>query len=96
MAFDQSNKKQTFDYTDHVFYWKDDKNRKVDFVLYGGTIQVAIEVKYRNKINPRDLSGLVHFLGETDTTSGLVISKSTLDVRPEYVIIPASVFLLLI
>ncbi len=96
-AFALSNKKQTFDYNNHVFYWKDDKSREVDFVLYdGNTIQVPIEVKYRNKINPKELAGLVSFLGKSDTTSGLVISKSTLEIRPEYVIIPASVFLLLI
>jgi len=96
-SFALSNKKQTFDYYNHVFYWKDEKGREVDFVLYdGNTIEVPIEVKYRNKINPKELTGLVSFLTKTGTKSGLVISKSTLEIRHEYVIIPASVFLLLI
>lgn len=96
-AFLLSRKKQTFDYCNHVFYWKDEKNKEVDFVLYdGGRIEVPIEVKYRNRINHRELTGLVSFLGKTKTKSGLVVSKSDLDVRQDYVVIPASVFLLLI
>ena len=70
--------------------------RQVDFILFDRNgIEVPIEVKYRNKINPRELSGLVSFLSKTDAKSGMVISKSCLEVKPEYVIIPASVFLLL-
>lgn len=96
-AFALSEKKQTFDYYNHVFYWRDEKDREVDFVLYdGNTIEVPIEVKYRNKINPKELAGLVNFLTTTSRKSGIVISKSDLEVKSEYVIIPASVFLTLI
>lgn len=96
-AFALSNKKQTFDYHNHIFYWKDEKNREVDFVLFDrNSIEVPIEVKYRNKINPKELAGMVSFLSKTNTKSGLVISKSCLEIKSEYVIIPASVFLLLI
>ena len=95
-AFVLSNKKQTFDYYNHVFYWKDKSNREVDFVLYGvDDIEVPIEVKYRKRINFRELSGLVSFLGSSNTKSGLVVSKYDLEARSEYVVIPAAVFLLL-
>ena len=95
-AFILSNKKQTFDYYNHVFYWKDKNNREVDFVLYGvDDIEVPIEVKYRKRINFRELSGLVSFLGSSNTKSGLVVSKYDLEARSEYVVIPAAVFLLL-
>ncbi len=97
LAFATSKKKQTFDYHDHVFYWKDDKNREVDFVLYNGSdIEVPIEIKYRNKINHKELAPLVNFLDRTGNSAGIVISRSTWDVRTDYVIIPASIFLLLI
>jgi hypothetical protein len=97
LAFLLSDKKQTFDYFNHVFYWKDDKNREVDFVLYdGNSIEVPIEVKFRNKINAKELAGLVNFLTATKQKSGLVLSKYELDTRQDYVIIPTSVFLLLI
>ena len=96
-AFALSNKKQTFDYYNHVFYWKDKSNREVDFVLYGvDDIEVPIEVKYRKRINFRELSGLASFLGSSPgTKSGLVVSRYDLEVRSEYVVIPAAVFLLL-
>ncbi len=32
LVFSMSKKKQTHDYGSHVFYWKDDKNREVDFM----------------------------------------------------------------
>ena len=97
LAFSMSKKKQTYDYYNHVFYWKDDKNREVDFILYDGdTIEVPIEVKYRNKINLKELALMVNFLTKTGNDKGLVVSKTLFDVKADYVIIPASVFLLLI
>lgn len=98
LSFNRSLKKQTFDYFNHVFYWKDKKNREVDFVLYDGdTTELPIEVKFRNKINHRELGGLVSFLDCTGSKAGgLVLSKSTLDVRSDYVLVPASIFLLLV
>lgn len=96
-AFALSHKKQAFDYYNHIFYWKDDKGHEVDFILYDGdTIEVPIEVKYRNKINPKELAGLVNFLDTTGNKDGIVISKSDLEVKTDYTIIPASVFLLLV
>ena len=97
LAFTLNKKKQTFDYSNHVFYWKDKNKKEVDFVLYDGQdIEVPIEVKYRNKINHRELSGLTSFLDATGTKSGIIVSKLDLEERAEYVIIPASIFLLLI
>jgi predicted AAA+ superfamily ATPase len=97
LAFSLSKKKQSFDYFNHIFYWKDEKNREVDFVLYDGdTIEVPIEVKYRNSINSKELSGLVSFITQTGRKSGIVVSKNDLEIKNDYVIIPASVFLMLI
>ena len=96
-AFSISRKKQMFDYYNHVFYWKDDGGREVDFVLYDGDrIEVPIEVKYRNSLNLKELAPVVGFLNATGRKKGLVISKSDLDVRADYVIVPAAVFLSLI
>ena len=97
LAFSLSKKKQTFEYSSHVFYWKDDKNKEVDFIFYDGdSIEVPIEVKFRNRINYKELSGLTNFLSKTGRESGIVLSKSDLDIKTDYTIIPASVFLLLI
>lgn len=96
-AFIQSEKKQTFDYYNHIFYWADDANREVDFVYYDGkNIEVPIEVKYRNSIDPREFAALFNFLSKTKKKSGIVISENTLEVKSEYVVVPAAVFLMLI
>ena len=96
-AFDLSGQRQSFDYFDHVFYWKDEKGREVDFILRAGEFaEVPIELKYRNKIKFRELSGLCSFLGKTGTESGIVISKSDMQSRSEYAVLPACIFLLLL
>ena len=96
-AFSMSKKKQTYDYYNHVFYWKDDKNREVDFILYdGSSIEVPIEVKYRNRLNLKELAPMVNFLSKTGNEKGLVLSKTLFDVKSEYAIIPTPLFLMLI
>ena len=96
-AFSTSKKKQTFDHYDHIFYWKDDKNREVDFVLYEGKgMETPIEVKFRNKLNLKELSPMVNFLCKTGNERGLVISKNRFVTKTDYTIIPASLFLMLI
>lgn len=95
-AFRHSKKAQTFLYSDHVFYWKDDKNREVDFVLYDGdAVEVPIEVKYRNQIKYKRMGGLASFLNKTGKEYGIVISKHDLVEKRKYTAIPAPIFLLL-
>jgi len=92
-AFGRSAKKQTFDYSNRVFCWRDDKGREVDFVLYDGAgAEVPIEVKFRSSLRCRELAPVTGFLDRT----GLILPKSELGARPDCVIIPASMFLLLV
>lgn len=94
-AFSLAENKHGFDYTNQVLFWKDDKGKEVDFVLYqADKFEVPIEVKYRNKVDVRELGGLSSFLDETDVKSGLVLSKNELDERQDYLLIPTSVFLM--
>jgi len=94
-AFILSPKKQIFEPSNHVFYWRDEKKKEVDFILNDGIKnELPIEVKYSNEA--RALGGFYSFLRETSRKSGLVISKDELDVKENYVSIPASVFLMLI
>lgn len=91
-AFNASSSKQNFDYHYKVFYHVEN-GHEVDFVYDNGKIVVPIEVKYRNKPG-RDLAGMYKVLSKTHGT-GMVISKNRLEVFSEYVMIPASLFLLL-
>ena len=93
LAFDASPNKQNFDHHYRVFYHMEN-SREVDFVYDdGGRMVVPIEVKYRNRPG-RDLGGMYKVLSKT-RGKGLVISKDRLDVSSEYVMVPASLFLLL-
>ena len=95
-AFDVSAQKLSFDPHNHVFYWVDDKNREVDFVYAGGGMRLPIEVKYRSRIRHTELAPLTRFLDATGTKTGLVLSKNTLDLKQDYAVVPACVFLMLI
>lgn len=94
LAFNASTSKQNFDHRYRIFYHVEN-GKEVDFVYddSSSNMIVPIEVKYRN--NPkRDLAGMYRVLNKTHG-KGLVISKDRLDVSSEYVMIPASLFLLL-
>lgn len=96
-AFAIADSQIEFDYSNHVFFWKDQNNREADFVLYkDGRYEIPIEVKYRNHINAKQLGGLSSFLDQTGSKGGLVLSKDDLEVRSDYAVVPASVFLALI
>ena len=96
-AFAVADSQIEFDYANHVFFWKDQNNKEVDFVLYKeGGYEIPIEVKYRNRINAKQLGGLSSFLDQTCSKGGLVLSKDGLEDRSDYVVVPASVFLALI
>lgn len=95
-AFGLSGNRQEFDYSNHVFFWKDEKNREVDFVLHVGGLEMPIEVKYRKQVSHRNLEGLTSFLNRTKVPGGLVLSRDDLQECNGYAVLPASVFLMLV
>lgn len=96
-AFDLAENKMEFDYSNHVFFWKDRQGREVDFVMYHeGAYEIPVEVKYRKQVNAKQLGGLFGFLDQVGSRGGLVLSRDLLEERRDYVVIPASVFLMLI
>lgn len=97
LAFALVENKQLFDYNNNVFFWSGEKDKEVDFVLYvDGTVEVPIEVKYRQKIDNSELEGIVSFQKKTGIKDGLVLSKHELREESDYLIVPASVFLMLV
>lgn len=96
LAFNISPKKQNFEYSDILFYWKYGKDREVDFVYSDGAgTEVPIEVKFQNRISARDLDGLINFKRLTGQSNAILLSKDKLSLENEYVAIPVSLFLLL-
>lgn len=83
-----------FDPRRSVFYWMDKKSRPVDFVMdLGRDIRVPLKVQMGH-VNRRDMAALTRFLNQTDY-SGLLLGQGDLDVHRDYIIVPASVFLML-
>ena len=95
LAFDLSPKKQNFEYSDLLFYWRHGRGREVDFVYSSGGNEVPIEVKFQNRITARDLDGIINFKRQAGSGTSILLSKDKLSTEREYVAIPASLFLML-
>lgn len=97
LAFLRSQKKPLFDYHNHICYWKYGKDREVDLIYNDGDqIEIPIEVKFQKKPTKRDLDGVINFKKQAGVTEALLLTKDTLSVERECIMIPASMFLLLI
>ncbi|MYG33522.1 MAG: ATP-binding protein [Cenarchaeum sp. SB0677_bin_16] len=97
LAFSISSKKQNFEYSDILYYWRYGKDKEVDFVYNDGDgTEVPIEVKFQNRITSRDLDGLINFKRNTGQRNAILLSKDKLSLENEYVAIPVSLFLLLV
>ena len=96
MAFNKSPKKQNFEYSNLLFYWRYGPNREVDFV-YNNRIntEIPIEIKFQNNISVRDLDGLINFKRRTGQKNAVLLTKDKLSLDRECVMIPSSLFLLL-
>jgi predicted AAA+ superfamily ATPase len=97
LAFFLSPKKQMFDFSNQIFYWRYSDEREVDFIFKMNNVDIPIEVKYQKNITSRDIDGLFNFKSQTGVKNALLISKKDLSIKNnEYVKIPASLFLVLV
>jgi hypothetical protein len=60
-------------------YWRDKRDREVDIIADMGGRLVPFEVKYREQIESKDLSGLRAFCEERKVDRGYLITKDTTD-----------------
>ncbi len=80
-----------------LFFWRTKKDKEIDFIFNQEEKYVPIEVKYRNKITPSDLMGLLTFISTTKSFNGVVLSKNLTSFEDErYSVLPVSLFLCLI
>ncbi|RNJ79941.1 MAG: ATP-binding protein [Nitrosopumilus sp. H8] len=95
--FAQSKNKHKFDHDNHLFYWRENGRKEVDFILnHDASAVIPIEVKFRNTINLREMGGMTRFLDRTGKSKGIIVSKHDLEEKKDYTIIPAPIFLLLL
>ena len=89
------NPSSLFDPSNYVFYWKG-KKKEVDFVVDLDGRYLPIEVKYSDNIGKDDAEGIYDFKKTGRSHDfGIVTSRTKLEVKKRYVIIPLSLLLLL-
>jgi hypothetical protein len=80
-----------FDPKDTICYFKDAKNKEIDFVLMTDDDMYPFEVKYQASIANSDFSAFKSF------NKGVMITKDTMGIHNEkYAMLPVSLFLMLI
>ncbi len=84
------NPRDLFDPKDNVFYYRDNKNKEVDFVVIFDGKYYPFEVKYQTSIAGSDFVAFKSF------NKGVLINKNELGMYRHYVKIPVSIFLMLI
>ena len=71
------------------YYWRGKK--EVDVVIKLGTIPIPIEVKYQE--HPDDIRGVKEFMNEFNTGIGIVVTKNTLRLDGDVLLMPLPLFL---
>ncbi|MDP2846362.1 MAG: DUF4143 domain-containing protein, partial [Candidatus Methanoperedens sp.] len=62
-----------------VFYWKDTKGNEVDIVILRNKTLLPIEVKFKSRIDKKELKGLLSFMDKYKCKNGIVVTKNSLD-----------------
>ncbi len=97
LAFNISKQKQLFNYENVLFYWKSKKHREVDFVIkLNNNIVIPIEVKYQLNITKNDRFGIIDFQKNSRSKIGILLSKDSMEIKGEIIILPIWLFLILI
>jgi predicted AAA+ superfamily ATPase len=78
-----------------LFYWQDSNKNEVDIVFEYFKKPVPVEVKYRSKIRGGDLKGLKNFIDEKKAPFGVCVTKDTLEMNGNIILIPAWLFLIM-
>jgi hypothetical protein len=96
LAFGSSPQRHTFEPTSSVFYWRSKKNREIDFVVRTNGQMIPIECKCQEEIQSDDLFAIAEFNSLVRERCGVIVCQDTLDVRRNAILIPLSLFLLLV
>jgi predicted AAA+ superfamily ATPase len=84
------NPRDFFDPKDSICYYRDQKDKEIDFVLMFDEKMYPFEVKYQASISNSDFAAFSSF------KKGVLITKDHLGVHGNYVQIPISLFLMLV
>ncbi|RJS82995.1 ATP-binding protein [Candidatus Bathyarchaeota archaeon] len=77
-----------------TFYWKN-KQYETDIIIEMFQKPLPIEVKYRERIDKRDLRGLLEFSERNKPSIKIVVTRERLDQNDEIIFIPLRLFLMM-
>ena len=77
-----------------TFYWKNNRY-ETDIIIEMFQRPLPIEVKYREKIDKRDLKGLQEFSTRNNSSFQIVVTKERLDQEDRIIFIPLWLFLMM-
>ncbi len=76
------------------FFWRTPQKDEIDFISKKGSKIIPIEVKYANKIHPKDLNAIKKFSKKNKTSTAIIITKDTEQQNQGTKMIPAWKWLL--
>lgn len=84
--------------SEDVFYWKDTKGNEVDIVFLQNQNLLPIEVKFKSKVDKKELKGLFSFMNKYECKNGIVVTRNSLDSfeseEKKILLVPVWLFLL--
>jgi predicted AAA+ superfamily ATPase len=90
------NPSTLFDYGSQLFYWEGAGQRQLDFAVRFGEKYLPLEVKYQTRISADDSKPITDFQRAGKSTSGLILTKDTLEAEESHLEVPVHLALLLI
>jgi predicted AAA+ superfamily ATPase len=65
--------------SEDVFYWKNPKGNEVDIIIMRDKNLLPVEVKFKSKVDKKELKGLLSFMDKYRCKNGIVVTKNSLD-----------------
>jgi predicted AAA+ superfamily ATPase len=96
LAFRLTAQKHTYEPTSSVFYWRSKKDREIDFIVRANERLIPIECKCQEEPKSDDMFAIAEFNSLVRGKYGLIVSQDILEVERNAVLIPLSLFLLLV
>jgi len=78
-----------------LYYWNNKKGEEIDIIMEFHGIPIPIESKYKNKIEKKVINRVNNFVEEYKCPFGIIITKDTIDLKDNVLLIPLWIFLLI-
>ena len=81
--------------TSSINYWNDDRGHEVDIVMDLYNKPIPIEVKYREAVRKKDLTGIYRFKERYQSPINIVVTKKTIKMEEDILYVPLWLYLMI-